>query len=78
MNVKTLSSGISVANSRKNIYLPIDFGDIFPAGGHWRFGAIVESLGETPAQIVVERAMYSNSSGVAWAAGTSTLATRIR
>ena len=33
-----------------------------------RFGAIVESLGGTPAQIVVERAMSSNADGVAWAA----------
>ncbi len=30
-----------------------------------------------PAQIVVERAMYSNSGGVHWAAGTNALATRL-
>jgi plastocyanin len=46
-----------------------------------RFGAIVESLavqGETaPAQIVVERAMYSDAGGVTWAAGTNALATRL-
>ena len=42
-----------------------------------RFGAIVESLGAQPAEIVVERAMYSNAGGVQWAAGTNTLATRL-
>jgi hypothetical protein len=38
---------------------------------------IVESTGGTPAQIVVERAMYSNSAGVIWAAGSNSLATRL-
>jgi hypothetical protein len=38
-----------------------------------RSGAIVESL--NGAQIVVERAMYSNASGVVCAAGTTALAT---
>lgn len=46
-----------------------------------RFGVVVESLvpgGSTvPAQIVVERAMYSNANGVIWAAGTNALATKI-
>ena len=32
----------------------------------------------TPAQIVVERAMYSNADGVIWAAGTANVATRLR
>ena len=43
-----------------------------------RFGAIVESLGATPAQIVVERAMYNDANGVVWAAGTNNLGTRLR
>jgi IPT/TIG domain len=43
-----------------------------------RFGAVVESLGGTPAQIVVERAMYWNANGQGWAAGSDVLATRIR
>jgi len=43
-----------------------------------RFGAVVESLGETPAQIVVERAMYWDAAGQVWAAGTNALATRLR
>ena len=38
---------------------------------------MVESLGATPAQIVVERAMYSNANGVVWAAGTNALATKL-
>ena len=53
----------------------------FIAARDRRFGAIVESLavqGETaPAQIVVERAMYSDAGGVTWAAGTNALATRL-
>ena len=43
-----------------------------------RFSAIVESLGDTPAQIVVERAMYWNAAGQVWAAGTNALATKVR
>ena len=43
-----------------------------------RFGAIVESLGSTPAQIVVERAMYWDANGVIWAAGTDLLATKLQ
>jgi hypothetical protein len=38
---------------------------------------IVESLGASPIEIVVERAMYSNADGVVWAAGTNALATRL-
>jgi Tol biopolymer transport system component len=50
----------------------------FPSSLHRGYGAIIESLGESPAQIVVERAMYSDSEGVFWAAGTNVLATRLR
>ena len=53
-------------------------GRTFPRRAGRRFGAVVESLGATPAQIVVERAMYSNAGGVIWAAGTNALATRLR
>ena len=52
-------------------------GGSFPAASQRRFGAIVESIGATPAQIVVERAMYSNANGVFWAAGTNALGTRL-
>jgi hypothetical protein len=31
---------------------------------------VIESLGASPAQIVVERAQYWNANGVSWAAGT--------
>ncbi|BCS34937.1 hypothetical protein TBR22_A41630 [Luteitalea sp. TBR-22] len=50
----------------------------FPATAGKRFSMLVESIGDTPAQIVVERAMYSNAGGVTWAAGTNALATRLR
>ena len=43
-----------------------------------RFGAVIESTGTTPAQIVVERAMYGNAGGVSWAAGTNALATKLQ
>jgi hypothetical protein len=52
-------------------------GSDFPSAQGRRFGVIVESTGTTPAQIVVERAMYSDAGGVTWAAGTNSLATRI-
>ncbi len=61
-------------NSRTNVPVRHDFG---AAVQDKRFGAIVESTGTTPAQIVVERAMYSNAGGVTWAAGTNALATRL-
>jgi len=38
----------------------------------------VDSLGGTPAQLVVERAMYSNAGGVVWSAGTAAVATRLQ
>ncbi len=60
-------------NSRTNVPVASDF----PSAANRRFGAIVASTGATPAQIVVERAMYSNAGGVQWAAGTNGLATRL-
>ena len=57
------------------------FAAAFPAADRAagkRFGAIVESLGGAPAEIVVERAMYSDAGGAHWAAGTNALATRLR
>ncbi|MBL8140329.1 MAG: hypothetical protein JNM38_04440 [Acidobacteria bacterium] len=62
------------ANSRSGVAVGIDF----PEANSRRFGAIVESIGSSPAQIVVERAMYNNARGVFWAAGTAALATRLR
>ena len=52
-------------------------GRIPPTPNGRRFGVIVESVSAAgqvaPAQIVVERAMYSNANGVTWAAGTNRL-----
>lgn len=60
-------------NSRTNV----DIGKTFPEARGKRFGTIVESLGTSPAPIVVERAMYSDAGGVHWAAGTNAVATRL-
>jgi len=63
------------ASSRFNV----DVGGVFGATvANARMGALVESLGTSPAPIVVERAMYTNAGGRIWAAGTNCLATRIR
>jgi uncharacterized repeat protein (TIGR01451 family) len=61
------------ANSRSNVAPAADFPETIGK----RFGMLVESVGATPAQIVVERAMYSDSGGVNWAAGTNALATKL-
>jgi hypothetical protein len=57
----------------------VQIGAEIPQAANRRFGIIVESLGATPAQIVVERAMYSNAviNGVpvVWAAGTNVVGT---
>jgi hypothetical protein len=50
----------------------------FPEALGKRFGALVESLGTTPAQIVVERAMYWDAAGQRRAAGSNALATRLQ
>jgi hypothetical protein len=57
--------------SRTNVGVSAEFAE---AAGK-RFGAVIESLGATPAQIVVERAMYTSPGGITWAAGTNSLAT---
>lgn len=62
------------ANSRTNVPVIESW---FPGITGHRFGALIESLGDTPAQIVVERAMYSGANGVHWAAGTGAVATRL-
>jgi uncharacterized repeat protein (TIGR01451 family) len=62
------------ANSRVNVAVAVDI----PEANGRRFGAIVESTGGPPAQIVVERAMYSNSGETIWAAGTNAVATRLQ
>lgn len=62
-------------SSRTNVAVAVDFGRVI---AHKRLGAVVESTGTTPAQIVVERAMYSSAGGVPWAAGTNPLASRLK
>jgi hypothetical protein len=62
------------ARSRFNV--PV--GGFFPQAAGRRFGAIIESLGTEPAEIVVERAMYWDAAGQRWAAGTNALATKLQ
>ena len=61
------------ANSRTNV----DIQTSFTAAANRRYGVLVESLGATPAELVVERAMYTNANGVIWGAGTNALATKL-
>ncbi|MBL8139567.1 MAG: hypothetical protein JNM38_00540 [Acidobacteria bacterium] len=62
------------AKSRFNV----DVRSEFPSADGRRFGAVIESLGRMPIQIVVERAMYWNAIGQTWASGTNALATRLQ
>jgi hypothetical protein len=62
------------ANSRMNVAVGIEF----PAAVGRRFGTIVDSVGATPAELVVERAMFNDARGVNWAAGSNALGTRLR
>jgi hypothetical protein len=66
----------------------IDTGAMFPAAAGRRFGILVESLGATPAELVVEAAQYWNAVigspfsivgtvTQVWAAGTSWAGTRL-
>ena len=50
---------------------------VFPEVAGVRFATLVESIGASPAPIVVERAMYASPGGVTWAAGTDAVATRL-
>ncbi len=61
-------------NSRFNVDVGVEFRESL----NRRFGARIESLGASPAQIVVERAMYAHALGVMWAAGTNAAGSRIR
>lgn len=62
------------ATSRFTVAVALEF----PEAAGRRFGAVVESLGDPPARLVVERAMYWSANGVFWAAGSNALATRLR
>ncbi len=59
------------AQSRVNVPVRSDF----PNSIGRRFGTLVESLGDVPAQLVVEWAMYGDSGRERWAAGTNALGT---
>lgn len=56
-------------NSRTTIAV----GAEVPEARNKRYATLVESIGASPVNVVVERAMYSNAEGVAWAAGTSVI-----
>jgi hypothetical protein len=58
--------------------LSVDVATDFPQSAGRRFSTLVESLGTTPAQVVVERAMYWDANGEHWAAGTAALGTILR
>ena len=64
----------SAANSRINVNVGVEF----PSAVGRRFGAIVESVGATPAPIVVERSVYSAVGGVPFVAGTNAVATKLQ
>ena len=53
----------------------VDMASAFPFTEGRRFSVLVEGLGATPPQLVVERAMYSNAGTTVWAAGTNALGT---
>jgi hypothetical protein len=58
-------------------------GEFFPEARDRRYGVIVESVGDDPAELIVERAMYSDAVDAAgrrttWAAGSGALGTRIK
>ena len=59
------------ARSRFNV----DVHAMFPESVGRRFGAEIQSVGGSPAQLVVERAMYSDAGNDRWAAGTNALGT---
>ena len=59
--------------ARSRVNVPIR--DDFPQAMGRRFATLVESQGAVPAQLVVERAMYSDSGRERWAAGTNALGT---
>jgi hypothetical protein len=62
------------ALSRINVQVTVDF----PQAAGRRFAATIESTGDNPAELVVERAMYSDAGGVQWSAGTNAVATKIQ
>jgi hypothetical protein len=60
--------------SRVNVRVATDF----PQAEGKRFATLVESLGQTPAQIVVERAQYSSPNGVVWSTGAAAVGMKLQ
>jgi hypothetical protein len=56
----------------------VDVRHEFPEAEGHGFGALIESLGPSFAQLVVERAMYNDAGGRVWAAGSDALGTRLQ
>ena len=56
--------------SRLNVDVAVEFPDVVGQA----FGSVVESVGDTPVQLIVERASYWDAGGQPWASGTNTLA----
>jgi hypothetical protein len=56
--------------------------DEFPSAEGRRFGAVITSTTgvgvPTPAQLVIERAMYAHANGITWASGTNLLGTKLQ
>ncbi len=73
----TTAERVVALRPKSRINVPVDVAT-FPTSANRRYGAVVESLGATPAQIVVERAQYWDANGVSWAAGTNALATKLQ
>jgi hypothetical protein len=65
------------ANSRTTVNVR----DAFPSAEGRRFGAVIASVTgvgvPTPAQLVVERAMYAHANGITWGSGTNLLGTKL-
>jgi hypothetical protein len=73
----------TAAQSRTFVIAPtsrfnVDVRAQFPAAIGKGFGALVESQGPTPAQIVVERSLYNDAAGVRWAAGANARAAKLQ
>jgi hypothetical protein len=62
------------ANSRTTVGTD---GPFAVAQGH-RFSALIQALGDTPPQLVVERVTYTTAEGQPWAAASNAVATRLR
>ena len=62
------------ATSRFNVAIRPEF----PAAAGRRFGVVVETIGGSPAPLIVEQAIYNDAGGVHWAAGSNALATVLR